>query len=66
MLAPQCKAMGAVERKKGWLSYPCWYGEEGGILPADFEGGGSEGRELGGDCEDAVEFSIWVGRCYAR
>ena len=53
--------MGAVERKKGWWSYPCWYGEEGGFLPADFEGGRSERGELGGDCEDAVEFSIRVG-----
>lgn len=38
----------------------CWFGG----LPADFEGGGGHGGELGVDGEDAVEFSIGEGGGY--
>ena len=35
---------------------------ERGSAPADLEGGGRHGRELGGDGEDAVEFAVGEGR----
>ena len=35
--------------------------EWGGDVPADFEGGGGDGGELGRDGEDAVEFPVRKG-----
>jgi len=43
---------------------PIATGLERGVLPADFEGGGCDGGELGGDGEDAVEFAVGVGGRY--